>query len=185
MYHAHGLLLAGARSGRSVRFASRPLPTRYRHGSRAPPVTRPAQGDNAGAAERTVPSMRRRSTVSRDPTWQLRDSPSVRSRPTCSSRACSPLAISRTFRMRVRAWHRVCTRAPPDESDATERSRDAQAEESKAMRLTVHMGWQIEPRSYEADSDCWWPRALVSIFEGGRLCTHDVRALLSVTFDTA
>jgi len=53
------------------------------------------------------------------------------------------------------------------------------------MRLTVHMGWQIEPRSYEASSGCWWPRALVSIFEGGRLCTHDVRALLSVTFDTA
>src|SRR5215470_3161821 len=53
------------------------------------------------------------------------------------------------------------------------------------MRLTVHMGWQIEPRSFEADSDCWWPRALVSIFEGRRLCTHDVRALLSVTFDTA
>jgi len=53
------------------------------------------------------------------------------------------------------------------------------------MRLTVHMGWQIEPRSYEADSDRWWPRALVSIFEAGRLCTHDVRALLTLTFDTA
>ena len=53
------------------------------------------------------------------------------------------------------------------------------------MRLIVHMGWQIEPRSYEAGSNCWWPRALVSIFEGGRLCSHDVRALLSVTFDTA
>jgi hypothetical protein len=25
----------------------------------------------------------------------------------------------------------------------------------------------------------------VSIFEGGRFCTHDVRALLTVTFDTA
>jgi hypothetical protein len=49
----------------------------------------------------------------------------------------------------------------------------------------VHIGWQIEARSYKADSDLWWPRALVSIFEGGRFCTHDVRALLTVTFDTA
>src|SRR5262245_66546020 len=49
------------------------------------------------------------------------------------------------------------------------------------MRMTVYLGWQIEPRSYN-DSDRWWPRALVSIFEGGRFCTHDVRALLSVTF---
>ena len=53
------------------------------------------------------------------------------------------------------------------------------------MRVTVHMGWQIESRSYKADSDRWWPRALVSIFEGGRFRTHDVRALLTVTFDTA
>ena len=49
------------------------------------------------------------------------------------------------------------------------------------MRMTVYLGWQIEPRSYN-DSDRWWPRALVSIFEGGRFCTHDVRALLTVTF---
>jgi len=53
------------------------------------------------------------------------------------------------------------------------------------MRVTVYMGWQIESRSYKADSDRWWPRALVSIFEGGRFRTHDVRALLTVTFDTA
>jgi len=53
------------------------------------------------------------------------------------------------------------------------------------MSMTLHMGWQIEPRSYRGDFDCWCPRALVSIFEGGRFCTHDVRALLTVTFDTA
>ncbi len=47
------------------------------------------------------------------------------------------------------------------------------------MSMTLHMGWQIEPRSYRGDFDCWCPRALVSIFEGGRFCTHDVRALLS------
>lgn len=53
------------------------------------------------------------------------------------------------------------------------------------MRVTEYMGWQIESRSYTTECNCWWPRALVSVFEGGRLCTHDVRALLSVTFDTA
>ena len=52
------------------------------------------------------------------------------------------------------------------------------------MSVTVHMGWQIESRSYKADGNRWWPRALVSVFEEGRLGTHDVRALLSVTFDT-
>ena len=53
------------------------------------------------------------------------------------------------------------------------------------MRATVYLGWQIEPRSYRGEADRWWPRALVSIFEGGKFCTHDVRALLSVTFDAA
>jgi hypothetical protein len=53
------------------------------------------------------------------------------------------------------------------------------------MRVTVYLGWQIEPQSYRGESDRWWPRALVSVVEGGRLCTHDVRALLSVTFDAA
>jgi hypothetical protein len=53
------------------------------------------------------------------------------------------------------------------------------------MSMTLHMGWQIESRSYKGDFDSWCPRALVSIFEGGRFCTHDVRALLTVTFDTA
>jgi hypothetical protein len=53
------------------------------------------------------------------------------------------------------------------------------------MSTTVYLGWQIEPRSYRGESDAWWPRALVSVFEGRRLRTHDVRALLSVTFDAA
>jgi hypothetical protein len=53
------------------------------------------------------------------------------------------------------------------------------------MSMTLHMGWHIESRSYRADHDRWWPRALVSLFDGGRFCTHDVRALLSVSFDTA
>lgn len=52
------------------------------------------------------------------------------------------------------------------------------------MRVTEHKGWQIESRSYEAGGRRWCPRALVSVFEGGRFCTHDVRALLSVTFET-
>jgi hypothetical protein len=53
------------------------------------------------------------------------------------------------------------------------------------MRGTYHRGWQIEARSYQADSNRWCPRALVSRLDGGRFCPHDVRALLSVTFDTA
>jgi hypothetical protein len=53
------------------------------------------------------------------------------------------------------------------------------------MSMTEHKGWQIESRSYQADGNRWCPRALVSLFEGGGFCTHDVRALLSVTFATA
>ena len=52
------------------------------------------------------------------------------------------------------------------------------------MRVTEYKGWQIESRSYELDGHRWCPRALVSVFAGGRFCTPDVRALLSVTFDT-
>jgi len=52
------------------------------------------------------------------------------------------------------------------------------------MHVTKHRGWRIESRSYESGGGRWYPRALVSVFEGGRFCTHDVRALLSVTFDT-
>jgi len=48
-----------------------------------------------------------------------------------------------------------------------------------------HKGWQIESRSYQTNAKCWCPRALVSLFEGEQVCTHDVRALLTVTFDTA
>jgi len=58
-------------------------------------------------------------------------------------------------------------------------------ERRTTMSVTVYIGWQIEARSYKADCNRWWPRALVSLFEGGRFCTHDVRALLTVTFDTA
>lgn len=46
-------------------------------------------------------------------------------------------------------------------------------------------GWLIESRSYEANGHRWRPRALVSQLDGGRICTHDVRALLSLTFETA
>ena len=53
------------------------------------------------------------------------------------------------------------------------------------MSETEHKGWQIESQSYESDSNRWCPRALVSVFEGGRFYTHNVLALLSVTFDTA
>src|SRR5881628_157088 len=53
------------------------------------------------------------------------------------------------------------------------------------MSVIEHMGWQIESRSYETNANCWCPRALVSLFEGERVSTHDVRALLTVTFDTA
>ncbi len=53
------------------------------------------------------------------------------------------------------------------------------------MGVSEHKGWQIESRSYKAGAHRWCPRALVSVFEGGRFCTHDVRALFSVAFDTA
>jgi hypothetical protein len=53
------------------------------------------------------------------------------------------------------------------------------------MAVSEHKGWRIESRSYETAGRRWCPRALVSIFDGGRFCTHDVRALLSVTFETA
>ncbi|PYN03337.1 MAG: hypothetical protein DME07_06960 [Candidatus Rokuibacteriota bacterium] len=53
------------------------------------------------------------------------------------------------------------------------------------MSVIEHKGWQIESRSYQTNADCWCPRALVSLFEGERVSTHDVRALLTVTFDTA
>jgi hypothetical protein len=53
------------------------------------------------------------------------------------------------------------------------------------MNVIEHKGWQIESRSYQTNANRWCPRALVSLFEGERVCTHDVRALLTVTFDTA
>src|SRR5207245_5391925 len=56
---------------------------------------------------------------------------------------------------------------------------------ASTMSAIEHRGWQIESRSYEADGSHWCPRALVSRLDGARRCTHDVRALLSVTFDTA
>jgi hypothetical protein len=46
-------------------------------------------------------------------------------------------------------------------------------------------GWLIESRPYEASGDRWRPRARVSRLDGGRICTHDVRAVLSLTFETA
>lgn len=56
---------------------------------------------------------------------------------------------------------------------------------ASTMSATEHRGWLIDPRSYKGDDEQWCPRALVSRVERGRFCTHDVRALLSVTFDTA
>jgi len=56
---------------------------------------------------------------------------------------------------------------------------------ASTMSAIEHKGWLIELRSYEADGNRWFPRALVSRLDSGRLCAHDVRALLSVTFDTA
>lgn len=53
------------------------------------------------------------------------------------------------------------------------------------MIETEHRGWLIESRSYEANGNRWQPRALVSQLDNGRICTHDVRALLSLTFETA
>ncbi len=73
----------------------------------------------------------------------------------------------------------------PGRSEAANLSRPRVEERRTTMSVTVYIGWQIEARSSRGDSDRWWPRALVSIFEGGRFCTHDVRALLTVTFDTA
>jgi len=52
------------------------------------------------------------------------------------------------------------------------------------MIESEHRGWLIESRSYEASGNRWRPRALVSQLDGGRICTHDVRALLSLTFET-
>lgn len=46
-------------------------------------------------------------------------------------------------------------------------------------------GRLIESRSYEANGNRWRPRALVSQLVCGRICTHDVRALLSLTFETS
>ena len=53
------------------------------------------------------------------------------------------------------------------------------------IAVSEHKCWHIESRSYEAGGRRWCPRALVSVLDGGRFCTHDVRALLSMTFDTA
>ena len=53
------------------------------------------------------------------------------------------------------------------------------------MSVTQHKRWQIESRSYQADVTRWYPRALVTLFDGRAGSTHDVRALLSVTFDSA
>ena len=53
------------------------------------------------------------------------------------------------------------------------------------MSVVEHKGWQIESQSFKAGGNRWCPRALVGVFEGGRLYTHDVVALLSVTFETA
>ena len=53
------------------------------------------------------------------------------------------------------------------------------------MSMTGHKGWQIESRSFQAGGNRWCPRALMSVFERGGFRTHDVRALLSVTFATA
>ena len=53
------------------------------------------------------------------------------------------------------------------------------------MSVTEHKGWRIESRSYKSDGNRWWPRAWVSVCEGGRFYTHDMRALLSVTFGAA
>jgi len=53
------------------------------------------------------------------------------------------------------------------------------------MIETEHRGWLIESRSYESSGNRWGPRALVSQLHNGRICTHDVRALLSLTFETA
>ena len=53
------------------------------------------------------------------------------------------------------------------------------------MIETEHRGWLIESRSYEANGNRWHPRALVSQLHNGRICTHDMRALLSLTFETA
>jgi hypothetical protein len=52
------------------------------------------------------------------------------------------------------------------------------------VSATEHQGWLIEPQSYESNGNRWCPRALVSVFDGGRFYTHNVLALLSVTFDT-
>jgi hypothetical protein len=56
---------------------------------------------------------------------------------------------------------------------------------ASTMSATEHRGWLIDPRSYKGDDEQWCPRALVSRVERGRFCTHDVRALLSMTFDSA
>ena len=53
------------------------------------------------------------------------------------------------------------------------------------MNATKHKGWLIESQSYESDGKRWCPRALVSVFDGGRAYTHTLLALLSVTFDAA
>jgi hypothetical protein len=53
------------------------------------------------------------------------------------------------------------------------------------MIETEHRGWLIKSRSLEANSNRWHPRALVSQLHNGRICTHDARALLSLTFETA
>jgi len=52
------------------------------------------------------------------------------------------------------------------------------------MIESEYHGWLIESRSYEASGNRWRPRALVSQLDSGRICTHDVRALLSLTFET-
>jgi hypothetical protein len=51
------------------------------------------------------------------------------------------------------------------------------------MSVIEHKRWQIESRSYRTAANRWCPRALVSLSERGRFCTHDVRALLSLTFE--
>ncbi|PYN15615.1 MAG: hypothetical protein DME05_11165 [Candidatus Rokuibacteriota bacterium] len=53
------------------------------------------------------------------------------------------------------------------------------------MSVVQHNGWRIESQSFKARGNRWCPKALVGVCEGGRFYTHDVVALLSVTFETA
>ena len=81
-----------------------------------------------------------------------------------------------SFRVRRHVGYR---RLGKDRQEATA------GERPTTMSVTEHKGWKIESQSYKSAGDRWCPRALVSVFEGGRFYTHDVLALLSLTFDTA